>query len=76
MLLNAENMHELKLNSNLEIEVYKTLKHLAEENNWSIRKEYNKYLINNNTVDIIENKKIRVNGRIINLKGLKKELLG
>jgi len=76
LLLNAENMHELKLNSNLEIEVYKTLKHLAEENNWSIRKEYNKYLINNNTVDIIENKKIRVNGRIINLKGLKKELLG
>lgn len=76
LLLNAENMHELKLNSNLEIEVYKILKNLAEENNWSIRKEYNKYLMNNNTVDIIENKRIRVNGKIINLKGLKKELLG
>jgi hypothetical protein len=32
--------------------------------------------MNNNTVDIIENKRIRVNGKIINLKGLKKELLG
>ena len=28
------------------------------------------------TVDIIDNKKIRVNGKIINLKGLKKQLLG
>lgn len=57
LLKNAENMHELKVKSNLEIEVYKRLNNLAKENNWSIRKEYNQYLINGNTIEIIEDKK-------------------
>lgn len=68
LLKNAENMHELKLNSNLEIEVYKKLKIIGEENNWNIRKEFNQYIINKNTVEIIEDKKIKVNGKPTELK--------
>src|SRR5699024_11182921 len=41
LLINAENMHELKLKSNLEIEVYKKLRSIAQENSWAIRKEFN-----------------------------------
>ncbi len=75
LLKNAENMHELKVKSNLEIEVYKRLNNLAKENNWSIRKEYNQYLINGNTVEIIEDKIIRVNGRIVSLKNIERGIL-
>lgn len=75
LLLNAENMHELKLNSNLEIEVYKVLKYLAKENNYSIRKENNKYLMNGNSVELVEDKRLRVNGKYVNLRGMERALL-
>ncbi len=75
LLKNAANMHELKLNSNLEVELYKRLKQIARENNWVIRKEHNKYLINKNSIEILEDKKIRINGRISNLNNLEKELI-
>lgn len=67
LLENAVNMHELKLGSNLEIEVYKILKKIASENNWSIRKENNKYLLGKNDVEILDHKQIRVNGQITSL---------
>src|SRR5699024_3429141 len=75
LLINAENMHELKLKSNLEIEVYKKLRSIAQKNSWAIRKEFNQYLINKNTVEILEGKTIRINGKITKLKDIKEALL-
>lgn len=72
LLENAVNMHELKLGSNLEIEVYKILKRIARENDWRIRKENNKYLLGNNDVEILEHKQIRVNGEIASLRNMER----
>lgn len=74
LLKNAENMHELKLKSNLEIEVYKKLKEISNLKGYSIRKEYDKYILNKNTIEIIEGKVIRVNGQISNLRNLEKRI--
>lgn len=70
LLKNAENMHELKLKSNLEIEVYKRLKSISKSKGYVIRKVNDNYFINGNIVEIIEGKVIKVNGQITNLKGL------
>ena len=70
LLKNAENMHELKLKSNLEIEVYKKLKKIAGLKGYTIRKEHDKYIINKNTIEIIEGKVIRVNGQVTSLRNL------
>ena len=72
LLKNAENMHELKLKSNLEIEVYKKLKEIANSKGYTIRKEHDKYIINKNTIEIIEGKAIRINGKITNLRNMEK----
>ncbi len=72
LLKNAENMHELKLKSNLEIEVYKKLKKVSDLKGYTIRKEFDKYIINKNTVEIIDGKAIRVNGVGANLGNLEK----
>lgn len=63
-------MHELKLKSNLEIEVYKRLKSISKSKGYVIRKVNDNYFINGNIVEIIEGKVIKVNGQITNLKGL------
>lgn len=75
LLKNAENMHELKLKSNLEIEVYKKLKSIAASKGYTIRKENDKYYLNNNIIEIVEGRAIRVNGHISSLKGLEKSIL-
>ncbi len=72
LLKNAENMHELKLKSNLEIEVYKKLKEISNSKGYTIRKEYDKYILNKNTIEIIEGKIIRVNGQVSKLRNLEK----
>ncbi len=72
LLKNAANMHELKLNSTLEIKVYKKLKRIAEENNWNIRKRHNRYLIDKHSIEILGDKKIRINGSIGNLNNLER----
>ena len=70
LLKNAENMHELKLKSNLEIEVYKKLKKIAGLKGYTIRKKHDKYILNKNTIEIIEGKVIRVNGQVTSLRNL------
>lgn len=72
LLKNAENMHELKLKSNLEIEAYKKLKEISNSKGYTIRKEHDKYIINKNTIEIIEGKVIRVNGQVSSLRNLEK----
>lgn len=63
-------MHELKLKSNFEINIYKKLKNIAKKKQWKIRKENDKYIVNNNMVEIVGSNKIRVNGRFCLLKNL------
>ena len=75
LLKNAENMHELKLRSNLEIEVYKVLKRIAKLKGYSIRKEFNQYIINKNTVEVIDGRVIKVNGKITNLRNMEKMII-
>lgn len=75
LLQNAENMHELKLKSNLEISVYKKLKAIASDNNWKIRKEYDRYIINNSEIEVVEGIKVRVNGKFVSFKNIEKEIL-
>ncbi|MFY9613509.1 MAG: hypothetical protein WAQ12_08195, partial [Tissierellaceae bacterium] len=70
LLRNAENMHELKLKSNLEIQVYKKLKGIAKAKNYKIRKENDRYLINGNSVEILDGKAIKVNGQIFSYRDL------
>ena len=72
LLKNAQNMHELKLKSNLEIEVYKKLKEISNKKGYNIRKENDKYILNGNTIEIIEGKVIRANGQVSNLKNFEK----
>lgn len=75
LLTNAENMHELKLRSNLEIEVYKILKRIARLKGYDIRKEFEQYIMGKNTIEVVEGKVIRVNGEITHMRNLEKELL-
>jgi len=75
LLMNAENMHELKLRSNLEIEVYKILKRVSSLKGYTIRKEFEQYIVGKNTVEVIEGKVIRVNGKVANLRNLERLLI-
>lgn len=69
LLLNAENMHELKLKSTLEIAVYKKLKEVAAKKQWTIRKENDKYIIGDNVVEILDGSQVRVNGKFRKVTG-------
>ena len=75
LLKNAQNMHELKLRSNLEIEVYKTLKKIAKSKGFTIRKEFEQYIMDKNVVEVIEGKVIKVNGEISNLRNISKLII-
>lgn len=67
LLLNAQNIHELKYKSNLEVLVYKKIKKIAEENNYKIKKSDDSYIVNGINVRIIEGKVIKANGKIVRL---------
>lgn len=70
LLLNAENTHELKYKSNFEVLVYKEIKKIADKNKYSIKKINNNYHVNNKVVKIIEDKIIKIDGRIVKLSDL------
>lgn len=70
LLLNAQNTHELKYKSNLEVLVYKKIKKIADKHNYSIRKSNNCYHINSRIIQIIEDKVIKVDGRIVKFSEL------
>ena len=69
-MLNAQNTHELKYKSNLEVLVYKKIKKIADKHNYSIRKSNNCYHINSRIIQIIEDKVIKVDGRIVKFSEL------
>jgi hypothetical protein len=70
LLLNAQNTHELKYKSNLEVLVYKKIKKIADKTNYSIKKINNNYHINNKVVQIVEDKIIKVDGSIVKFSEL------
>lgn len=88
LLKNAENTHELKVGSSLELQVYKILKKVAKNKGVTIRKvdkdkgikanmkdKVRVYVVGNVTVEIVEGNTIRVNGNVINLRELEGNIL-
>jgi hypothetical protein len=88
LLKNAENTHELKVGSSLELVVYKVLKKVAKEKGLKIKKidkdkdvktdkkdKVKEYIIGNVTVEIVDGIMIKVNGVESNVKGLEHHLV-
>ncbi len=75
LLLNAENMHELKLKSPLEVAVYKKLKSASLSKGIKIKKYNNTYILGDSVVKVIDDNKIFVNNRLTSLKYLEDLLL-
>ena len=63
-------MHELYLVSRREIEVYKVLRKISEENNISLRKENNGFYIGSDFVRVLDNGDIKLNGENVTLKDI------
>lgn len=68
LLLNADNIHELKLSSDLEIALYKRLKAFSEETETKIKKQNNQYKVGNMFFEVENGRVILCNGKIISLK--------
>ncbi|HHV99244.1 MAG TPA: DUF2357 domain-containing protein [Clostridiaceae bacterium] len=63
LLENAENMHELNLNSREEIILYRKLRKLSKIYRWKLRKRSNGYILNDIIVELLDNGKLRINGK-------------
>jgi hypothetical protein len=63
-------MHELYLGSRREIEVYKVLRKISEENNISLRKENNGFYIGSDFVRVLDNGDIKLNGEKVTLRDI------
>jgi len=81
LLKNAENTHELKVESSLELVVYKVLKKVAKETGIKIKKidkdkdvkakdKIKEYIIGDVKVEIVDEMVVRVNGISTNVNGL------
>jgi hypothetical protein len=88
LLKNAENTHELKVGSSLELEVYKILKKVAKVKGLAIKKidrekdrktnkkdRVREYIIGNVAVEIVDGITIKVNGNVTNLKELEGNII-
>jgi hypothetical protein len=88
LLKNAENTHELKVGSSLELVVYKVLKKIVKKKGLKIKKtdkdkdvktdkkdKVKEYIIGNVTVEIVDGIMIKVNGVDTNIKGLEGDIL-
>ncbi|MFT5876136.1 MAG: hypothetical protein ACI8WT_005140 [Clostridium sp.] len=89
LLKNAENTHELKVGSSLELVVYKVLKKVGKEKGLKIKKidkdkdkdlkadkkdKVKEYIIGNVTVEIVDGIIIKVNGIESNVRGLEGDI--
>ena len=88
LLKNAENTHELKVGSSLELQVYKILKKVAKEKAVKIKKidkdkgattskkdKVREYIIGDVKVEIVDGSGIRANGVETSVKGLEGDIL-
>lgn len=71
LLFNAENMHELKVRSSFEVNVYKLLRRFAQEHELRLsKKSGNMYVIGHQILEILENSSLRLDGTILTLQAL------
>lgn len=88
LLKNAENTHELKVGSSLELEVYKILKKVAKDKGVTIKKvdkdkgikdskkdKVREYIVGNAIVEIVDGIMIKVNGNVTNLEEIAENIL-
>lgn len=67
LLKNAENVHELKLKSRDEIVFYKMLKEIAEKRMIGLKRFKDYYMLGDRKVELLDGKKVRVDGVIFGL---------
>lgn len=67
LLQNAESIHELKMKNRDEILIYKKLKEVSKINNIKLKRFKDYYELGDKKIELLENKKIRVNGRIFDI---------
>lgn len=65
LLKNAGNIHELKLKNRDEIELYKILKKISKERGLKLLRKRDCYVIDGKDIEMLENRKVRVDGRIV-----------
>jgi hypothetical protein len=75
LLKNASNMHMLNIKSSFEVKVYKKLYEISNKIGGKVKKEYNKYYLNNNLIELLENNKIRFNNKFIQYDKLEENIL-
>ena len=67
-------MHELYLGSRREIEVYKVLRKISDDNNIRLKKENNGFYIGSDFVRVLDSGNIKLNQNKISIKELKVKL--
>lgn len=70
LLKNASNMHMLNIKSNFEVKVYKKLNDISSNIGEKVKKENDKYYLNNHEIEVLSNNNIRVDGKFIEYKNL------
>lgn len=70
LLKNASNMNMLNIKSNFEVKVYKKLNDISSNIGEKVKKENDKYYLNNNEIEVLTNNNIRVDGKFIEYKDL------
>ena len=63
-------MHMLNIKSNFEVKVYKKLNHISSNIGEKVKKENDKYYLNNHEIEVLTNNNIRVDGKFIEYKDL------
>jgi uncharacterized protein len=72
LLKNAENIHELKMKSREEIELYKRLKEISKKTGQKIQRFREYYMAGNVKVELMDDGEVRIDGRIFTIgQGLK-----
>lgn len=77
LLINAENTRELKVKSSLELKVHKCLREISNQYNLKLKKDISnsenieQYILDDSTIEIIDGKYIRINGKFVEYRNLK-----
>lgn len=73
LLKNAENYHELQIETKAEIYLYKILKRISRKYELSLKRYSNHYMIGKNKIKIIEDNKVKINNESVKLEQSKIE---
>ncbi|MCK8817594.1 restriction endonuclease-like protein [Natroniella sulfidigena] len=67
LLENATTIHELKIESRQEVRLYKILKRLAKESGQKLKRYQDYYMLAENKIELLADKKARINGKIVEI---------